>query len=63
MDSNCKANEELRPCCVCPETRKIRDECVLYNGPESPKCAEIIQAHIKCLQSYGFIVQEPEKNN
>lgn len=58
---SCK-KEELKPCCVCPETRKARDECVLYNGPDSTICAQVIEVHIRCLESYGFYSTKEEKN-
>jgi cytochrome c oxidase assembly protein subunit 17 len=42
-------------CCSCPETKKLRDECVVMNGQD--KCAEIIEAHNKCLRAEGFDVK------
>uniref|UniRef100_A0A914LTX6 Cytochrome c oxidase copper chaperone n=1 Tax=Meloidogyne incognita TaxID=6306 RepID=A0A914LTX6_MELIC len=42
----------LRPCCVCKETRMVRDECIILNGEES--CGALIEAHKKCLKEYGF---------
>lgn len=45
---------ELRPCCVCQETRRERDECVLLNGVDSPLCQEVIKVHQRCLRYYGF---------
>jgi cytochrome c oxidase assembly protein subunit 17 len=45
----------LRPCCACPETRRVRDDCVLLRGEEN--CTEYIAAHAACLRSYGFIIQ------
>ncbi|XP_048769680.1 cytochrome c oxidase copper chaperone-like [Ostrea edulis] len=44
--------KKLKPCCACPETRKIRDECILENGEEN--CKEAIEAHKACLRSLGF---------
>ena len=40
-------------CCACPETRKVRDECVIENGEE--KCADKIEAHKQCFRG-GFNV-------
>lgn len=45
---------DLKPCCACPETRKLRDDCVFMKGEEN--CAEFIEKHKKCLESYGFKV-------
>ncbi|KAI9179668.1 Cytochrome c oxidase copper chaperone [Blastocladiella emersonii ATCC 22665] len=41
-----------KPCCVCPDTKRERDECVLVNGEEN--CKEFIEKHRACLRSYGF---------
>ncbi|KAK1582810.1 hypothetical protein Q3G72_018454 [Acer saccharum] len=41
-------------CCACPETKKLRDECIVENGEES--CAKWIEAHRKCLRAEGFNV-------
>jgi cytochrome c oxidase assembly protein subunit 17 len=48
--------KELRPCCVCEETRRVRDECVLFYGEENLDCVKFIEAHHACLASYGFKV-------
>eukprot|EP01036_Dinobryon_divergens_P059548 gene59548-79455_t len=32
-----------RICCSCPDTKKLRDECVVSKGEEH--CAEYIEAH------------------
>ena len=63
IDLNCSGDNsreddvQLRPCCVCPETRKARDECVLRHGPDSSLCKKVIEAHNVCLASYGFKMQ------
>jgi len=41
-------------CCACPETKKVRDECVVVNGEE--KCKKEIEAHLICLRAEGFNV-------
>ena len=45
---------KCRICCACPETRKVRDECVLHNG--EVQCAQSIEAHKQCLRAEGFNV-------
>ncbi|KAF2071188.1 hypothetical protein CYY_007490 [Polysphondylium violaceum] len=40
-------------CCACPDTKKIRDECVLTNGED--KCAQLIEAHKQCLRNEDVI--------
>lgn len=47
-------NDEKRPCCACPDTRKARDECILAHGEE--KCQKFINDHLECLRSLGFRV-------
>ncbi len=48
--------EKLRPCCVCKETKEIRDNCIFEKGEES--CLKFIEEHNKCLKDYGFIIEE-----
>ncbi|KAK6485613.1 cytochrome c oxidase copper chaperone-like isoform X1 [Huso huso] len=44
----------LKPCCACPETKKIRDACIIEKGEES--CKDLIEAHKDCMRSLGFKV-------
>ncbi|CAF0779938.1 unnamed protein product [Adineta steineri] len=50
------ANGETKPkckaCCACPETKRIRDECVIINGEEH--CSKEIEAHKACMRAAGF---------
>ena len=48
------AEKILKPCCACPQTKKLRDKCIMENGEQ--KCLEFIDAHKECLRSKGFIV-------
>ncbi|CDP05919.1 unnamed protein product [Coffea canephora] len=41
-------------CCACPETKKLRDECVVEHGEAA--CGKWIEAHRKCLRAEGFNV-------
>jgi cytochrome c oxidase assembly protein subunit 17 len=56
--SSAETTEEKKPkckiCCACPETKKLRDECIVHNGEE--QCAERIEAHKQCLRAEGFKV-------
>jgi cytochrome c oxidase assembly protein subunit 17 len=47
-----KDGKPLKICCACPETKKIRDECVIRNG--EPACSDAIETHKKCLRALGF---------
>nr|XP_040056540.1 cytochrome c oxidase copper chaperone isoform X1 [Gasterosteus aculeatus aculeatus]XP_040056541.1 cytochrome c oxidase copper chaperone isoform X1 [Gasterosteus aculeatus aculeatus] len=42
----------LKPCCACPETKKVRDACIIEKGEES--CAVLIEAHKDCMRALGF---------
>lgn len=42
-------------CCSCPETKKARDLCIVSKGEEH--CADLIEAHKKCLREEGFTVK------
>ncbi|MBW0511087.1 hypothetical protein O181_050802 [Austropuccinia psidii MF-1] len=54
------SEDKPKPCCACPETRRIRDDCFLKYGPPDQssestlKCAELIAAHRNCMAQYGF---------
>ncbi|CAN4102888.1 unnamed protein product [Withania somnifera] len=41
-------------CCACPETKKVRDECIVEHGESA--CEKWIEAHRKCLRAEGFNV-------
>ncbi|KAL8032119.1 hypothetical protein ABFX02_13G073800 [Erythranthe guttata] len=41
-------------CCACPDTKKLRDECVVEHGESS--CEKWIEAHKRCLRAEGFNV-------
>jgi len=42
----------LKPCCVCPETKKVRDACIMEKGEEN--CGDLIEAHKQCMRDLGF---------
>ncbi|WJX88164.1 hypothetical protein P8452_70279 [Trifolium repens] len=41
-------------CCACPDTKKLRDECIVEHGEEA--CGKWIEAHKLCLRAEGFNV-------
>ncbi|KAI7983860.1 Cytochrome c oxidase copper chaperone 1 [Camellia lanceoleosa] len=41
-------------CCACPNTKKLRDECIIEHGEAA--CSKWIDAHLKCLRAEGFNV-------
>ncbi|KAK9103878.1 hypothetical protein Sjap_021132 [Stephania japonica] len=41
-------------CCACPDTKKLRDECIVEHGEEA--CSKWIDAHLQCLRKEGFNV-------
>ena len=44
--------KKLKICCACPETRELRDTCIVENGQEN--CVTQINNHIECLRKLGF---------
>ncbi|XP_049818162.1 cytochrome c oxidase copper chaperone [Aethina tumida] len=44
--------KKLKPCCACPETKKVRDACIIEKGEEH--CGDLIEAHKKCMRDLGF---------
>jgi cytochrome c oxidase assembly protein subunit 17 len=43
-------------CCCCPDTKLLRDECVVHKGEEHADCLALIEAHKQCLRAEGFSV-------
>ena len=43
---------KCKACCACPDTKRIRDECVIINGQE--QCSKEIEAHLACMRAAGF---------
>ena len=41
-------------CCSCPETKKVRDACLVTHGQEHEDCKHLIEAHKMCLRNEGF---------
>ncbi|XP_045476057.1 cytochrome c oxidase copper chaperone [Harmonia axyridis] len=44
--------KKLKPCCACPETKRVRDACIIENGEEN--CRHLIEAHKECMRKAGF---------
>ncbi|CAF0990951.1 unnamed protein product [Rotaria sp. Silwood1] len=49
---NSETKPKCKACCACPETKIIRDECVILNGEEN--CSKEIEAHRACMRAAGF---------
>ena len=41
--------------CSCMQTKKARDLCIVSKGED--QCADLIEAHKKCLREEGFTVK------
>lgn len=41
-------------CCACPETKRLRDDCIVEHGEDA--CTKWIEAHKQCLRAEGFNV-------
>lgn len=46
--------KKLKACCACPETKKLRDTCIIENGEVD--CQSLIEAHKECMRKHGFNV-------
>lgn len=46
--------DKPKPCCVCLDEKKSRDECLLFNGQEGGKCNEFIEKYKTCMKGFGF---------
>ena len=45
---------KLRPCCACPQTKELRDKCIMEKGEDN--CLKFIDNHKICLREQGFLV-------
>ena len=52
--SESESKPKKKICCACPDTKKIRDECIVEHGEAA--CEKWIEAHRKCLRAEGFKV-------
>ncbi|KAK8712320.1 hypothetical protein V6N13_147560 [Hibiscus sabdariffa] len=52
--SGAESKPKKKICCACPETKKLRDECIVEHGEEA--CSKWIEAHRVCLRAEGFNV-------
>lgn len=50
--TNTDKDKKLKPCCACPETKKIRDTCIIEKG--EAECGHLIEAHKACMRHLGF---------
>jgi cytochrome c oxidase assembly protein subunit 17 len=41
-------------CCSCPDTKRVRDDCVAKYGPDNEDCQYLIEGHKLCLRNEGF---------
>ncbi|KAM7349024.1 cytochrome c oxidase copper chaperone COX17 [Cochliomyia hominivorax] len=46
------AKPKCKACCACPETKKVRDQCIVEKGES--ECGDLIEAHKKCMREQGF---------
>ncbi|KAJ6301537.1 hypothetical protein OIU77_015780 [Salix suchowensis] len=51
-NSTKESKPKKKICCACPETKKLRDECMVEHGEAA--CAKWIEAHQQCLRAEGF---------
>uniref|UniRef100_J3MXI5 Cytochrome c oxidase copper chaperone n=1 Tax=Oryza brachyantha TaxID=4533 RepID=J3MXI5_ORYBR len=51
---NLTTKQKKKICCACPDTKKLRDECIVQHGEDA--CGKWIEAHRQCLRPEGFNV-------
>ncbi|OBA20096.1 hypothetical protein METBIDRAFT_33056 [Metschnikowia bicuspidata var. bicuspidata NRRL YB-4993] len=49
-----ETSNKPKPCCVCLDEKKARDECLLFSGEEDGKCQEFIDKYKICMKGFGF---------
>ncbi|KAH6767947.1 cytochrome c oxidase 17 [Perilla frutescens var. frutescens] len=54
VTSETDSKPKKKICCACPETKTLRDECIVEHGESA--CEKWIEAHRKCLRAEGFNV-------
>ncbi|GFS34638.1 cytochrome c oxidase 17 [Actinidia rufa] len=52
--SGADSKPKKKICCACPDTKKLRDECIVEHGESA--CSKWIKAHLECLRAEGFKV-------
>ncbi|KAL6949788.1 hypothetical protein ACO0QE_000450 [Hanseniaspora vineae] len=46
--------DKPKPCCVCLDEKRERDECLMFKGFEDKECLKMIDSYKQCMKSYGF---------
>ena len=54
MATGPESKPKKKICCACPDTKKLRDECIVEHGEAA--CSKWIEAHRLCLRAEGFNV-------
>ena len=54
MAAGGESKPKKKICCACPDTKKLRDECIVEHGEAA--CSKWIEAHRLCLRAEGFNV-------
>lgn len=44
-------------CCCCPDTKLLRDQCIVQLGEEHSDCMNLIEQHKICLREEGFDIK------
>nr|XP_020487581.1 cytochrome c oxidase copper chaperone [Labrus bergylta]XP_020487582.1 cytochrome c oxidase copper chaperone [Labrus bergylta]XP_020487583.1 cytochrome c oxidase copper chaperone [Labrus bergylta] len=52
LPESAEQKKPLKPCCACPETKKVRDACIIEKGEDN--CGGLIEAHKDCMRALGF---------
>jgi len=52
VESTETEKKKCKACCACPETKQVRDQCIVEYGAEN--CHSLIEAHKECMRKMGF---------
>jgi len=55
VDTPQRGKSGKKICCSCPDTKQLRDECLVTKGES--ECAKMIEQHKACLREEGFTVK------
>ena len=50
------ADGRPKPCCICLDEKKVRDECMFEHEDGMTACRDLIEAHRKCMAGFGYKV-------
>ncbi|ORY83630.1 putative copper chaperone for respiratory chain complex IV [Protomyces lactucae-debilis] len=50
------ADGRPKPCCICLDEKRVRDECMFNSEDGMVQCKDLIQKHRECMAGFGYKV-------